>query len=115
MTHTVKYGAAYLHSNLWSETRARYERDPRAPHACAVCAAPRYQLHHRSYERLGAEDVADLLALCGTHHEALHRAWRQHRELRPADTLASFTDGWVRVRRREFPTAPLPDLALYDL
>lgn len=107
----AQYGAAYLRSDWWRELRERYDRDPQVPHRCVVCGTPRYQLHHRSYERLGCEDTSDLIALCATHHEALHRAWRRHRELRPADTLAVFTDAWIRVRRREFPTAPLPDLS----
>jgi hypothetical protein len=109
----VRYGASYLASEWWAEVRARFNADPNTPHACAVCGTPRYQLHHRTYERLGAERLSDLLPLCSTHHEALHRAWTTHQRYRPDDTLAGFTDAWVVIKRRAFPTAPLPALDLY--
>jgi hypothetical protein len=113
-THSPpRYGRGYLRSQWWLDLRQAYEAHPRAPHCCAVCAAPRYQLHHRTYENLGHEHVADLVALCDSHHQALHRAWRTHRRYHPEDTLASFTDAWVLVKRRSYRNAPLPGLGLY--
>ena len=109
----VRYGRGYLASAWWAEVRRAYELHPYAPHACAVCGALRYELHHRTYERLGREQISDLLALCRAHHEALHGAWRHHHEQRPEDTLAAFTDAWVIIKRRGFRTAPLPSLQLY--
>jgi hypothetical protein len=111
----VRYGRAYLRSRHWREVRRSYERHPTAPHRCAVCGAHRYELHHRTYERLGAEDMGDLLALCRSHHEQLHRAYKTHQELNPGDPLAAFTDAWVLIHRRRFKTAPLPSLMLYGL
>ena len=110
-----KYGRAYLRSQWWLEVRQAYERHPMAPHCCAVCATPRYELHHRTYERLGAEHVSDLVALCRTHHEGLHRAYKSHLRINPGDPLAAFTDAWVLIHRRRFKTAPLPSLQLYNL
>lgn len=111
----IRYGRAYLQSAHWAQTRERYEADARAPHCCAVCGAPRYELHHRTYERLGAEQTRDLMALCRQHHEALHRAYKVHLRTHPADPLRAFTDAWVLIRRRGYRTAPLPGLALYGL
>lgn len=103
---------AYLASPEWAERRAAYERHPEAPHRCAVCAAPRYQLHHRTYERWGGhERITDLIALCDAHHEALHRA---HRRQGGSMDLQTFTDAWVRLKRQTYKTnALLPSLALY--
>lgn len=109
----TRYGAAYLASAWWAELRAAYERHPSAPHSCAVCATPRYQLHHRTYENLGHEHISDLIALCSVHHHALHRSWLTHHAGHPDDTLAGFTDAWVLIQRRRYRNAPLPALDLY--
>jgi hypothetical protein len=103
-----RYGRAYLRSAWWRQLREAYAAEPRAPHCCAVCAQPRYEHHHRSYERLGAERLSDLIALCHAHHQALHRAHR-----RAGGELEAFTDAWIAVARRRYDTAPLPDLGLY--
>lgn len=102
---------AYLSSEWWTELRARYDSEPTVPHACAVCGTPRYQLHHRTYERCpGAERVSDLIALCPTHHQALHRGYQAHRRLYPETPLPAYTDQFIRLQRRRFTTAPLPTL-----
>jgi|tagenome__1003787_1003787.scaffolds.fasta_scaffold20664719_3 hypothetical protein len=108
-----RYGRGYLKSAWWAELHEAYERHPEAPHCCAVCATPRYQLHHRTYENLGHEHISDLLALCSVHHHGLHRAWRTHQRYHPEDTLAAFTDAWVLIQRRRYGHAPLPSLRLY--
>lgn len=118
MSPSPRYGRAYLRGPWWAELRQRYADHPEAPHSCAVCGTPRYQLHHRTYERLGAEHVSDLIALCDQHHHSLHRAWNHHHEQQPEDTLAAFTDAWVVIHRRPYSRAhaPLPDLTLmHDL
>jgi hypothetical protein len=103
-----RYGRAYLRSAWWRQLREAYAAHPDAPHCCAVCATPRYEHHHRSYERLGAEPVSDLIALCHPHHQALHRAHR-----RAGGDLETFSDAWIAVARRRYATAPLPDVSLY--
>lgn len=112
-----KYGRRYLESPWWRELRGRYVAEPSAPHCCAVCATPRYELHHRTYERCPyQEQLTDLIALCRQHHERLHRAYETHLRLHPEDSLWAFSDAWVIVQRRRFyKTAPLPSLALYGL
>jgi hypothetical protein len=77
--------ADYLASPRWQELRLRYARSSR-PKRCAVCHDPAYQLHHRTYRRLGRERLDDLLPLCRRHHDELHAAglplWDGHRILR---------------------------------
>ena len=38
-----------------------------------LCGHPWYQLHHRTYSRLGRENLLDLLPLCRDCHELTHR------------------------------------------
>jgi len=60
---------AYLNSPAWRARRSRKLQD--AGWRCERCAAKReLQVHHRSYERLGAEWDSDLEVLCVDCHEA---------------------------------------------
>jgi hypothetical protein len=75
--------AAYIASDDWfrrreawhSQTIARTGLEP----SCAVCGSAWTlslgDLHHRTYDRLGAELDADLVPLCRADHDALHRLW----------------------------------------
>ncbi len=63
----------YLASPHWLAFRERY-RASGASMKCAVCGVGRIQLHHHTYERLGAESLEDVTPLCRPHHEAVH-AW----------------------------------------
>lgn len=61
----------YLRSDHWRSTR----RDAleRAAHACQLCASKyRLDVHHRTYDRLGAERPEDLTVLCRMCHEKHH-------------------------------------------
>lgn len=62
---------AYLRSKHWRAVRKRWI-DAGRPQCCSVCGSEKYQLHHRTYERLGRERLDDLVALCGGHHKAAH-------------------------------------------
>jgi len=65
----------YLRSAEWAEFR-RGVLD-RAGGRCQVCnAAVPLQVHHRTYERLGAELPEDVLALCDSCHVLFSRAGR---------------------------------------
>lgn len=58
---------SYLLSPEWRERRA--ERIRFAGGKCEVCCSPeRLEVHHRTYERLGAELMTDLLVLCADCH-----------------------------------------------
>ena len=62
---------AHLDSWKWRELRALVMT--RAEHLCEVCyAAPAEHVHHLTYQRLGAELLTDLLAVCLPCHASLH-------------------------------------------
>lgn len=61
----------YLQSDHWKQTRkAALER---SHHRCQICNSPeRLQVHHRTYDRLGAELPEDLTVLCANCHHLFH-------------------------------------------
>jgi len=61
----------YLQSAYWKSIKKRY-RESKLPQMCLVCASVKYELHHRSYKRLGEEIFGDLIPLCRLHHYAVH-------------------------------------------
>ncbi len=64
---------AYITSPAWEARKAWWRsltRDDRR--RCRAChAPPPYDLHHRTYRRLGSERRRDLVPLCRRHHDAL--------------------------------------------
>lgn len=66
-----EYREVYLRSVHWASVR----RDAleRAEYRCQVCNADKaLDVHHRTYERLGAEAPADLTVLCRRCHARFH-------------------------------------------
>lgn len=61
----------YLKSNHWYELRRRWVESGR-PCRCCVCLCVNYQLHHRTYARIGCESLNDMVPLCRRHHGQLH-------------------------------------------
>lgn len=61
----------YLSSDYWTSIRSEYA-ESNLPKRCLACGAGPYQLHHRSYERLGREILLDLIPLCRSCHVRLH-------------------------------------------
>ena len=68
---------AYVDGPAWV-ARKRWWRDHRSARRrrCQVCRSTHYDLHHRTYVRLGRERLRDLVPLCRRHHERLHRFQR---------------------------------------
>lgn len=63
--------AQYLKSPHWVSLRARFFRS--RPRQCWICnSVEDIALHHRTYLRLGAERMSDLVPLCQTHHQTFH-------------------------------------------
>ena len=62
----------YLKSPEWRERRK--QALDWARNACQLCNSPKEPLnvHHRTYDRLGAELPADLVVLCKDCHEKFH-------------------------------------------
>jgi len=63
--------ADYIWSAEWAEVKRRY-RASKLPQKCVVCGSSHVDLHHRSYRRLGAERLNDLVPLCREHHMIVH-------------------------------------------
>jgi 5-methylcytosine-specific restriction endonuclease McrA len=67
---TMSY-RAYLRTDHWIKTRE--EALDRALHRCALCNTDsNLHVHHRTYERLGAELPSDLTVLCADCHRKFH-------------------------------------------
>ena len=61
----------YLKTEWWQQRRAKALA--RAEHRCQVCNSDKMlEIHHRTYERLGHERDADLIALCHDCHTLFH-------------------------------------------
>lgn len=66
----------YLQTDRWKSLAALVK--DRAGRKCQLCGSPeRLEVHHRTYERLGREQMQDLTCLCNLCHSAFH----QHRRL----------------------------------
>jgi hypothetical protein len=67
------------------------------PKACVGCGSPRYQLHHRSYTRLGREPLCDFLPLCGECHSRVHEYHREHEtDIQATHKILRIVFGWSR-------------------
>jgi 5-methylcytosine-specific restriction endonuclease McrA len=64
------YGG-YLASAHWYKTRALY-RASDLPQACICGAEDGLQLHHMTYDRIGEEELTDLVPLCPNCHAMIH-------------------------------------------
>lgn len=61
----------YMSSKQWHDKRS--EALKKAGYRCQMCGAViNLNVHHVSYERLGAEWISDLVVLCKGCHEKLH-------------------------------------------
>jgi hypothetical protein len=63
---------AYLASPHWKEVRQ--QAIERAGGSCMLCNRNgTLHVHHRTYERLGAEEPMDIIVLCASHHRQFHK------------------------------------------
>lgn len=62
----------YLQTPEWNATRKKMFR--RADYQCQLCNANKTTLnvHHKTYDRLGAENYDDLIVLCENCHAKFH-------------------------------------------
>ena len=62
----------YLQSEHWRHVRKLALNN--ADNACQICndSESTLEVHHRTYERLGSEYIADLTVLCHSCHERFH-------------------------------------------
>lgn len=62
----------YLFSRHWKQIKERFHASKTGQRGCFVCKAKPYDIHHRTYARIGNESLNDLVALCRDHHLRLH-------------------------------------------
>jgi hypothetical protein len=74
----------YLRTPEWQRTRAAALL--RAGNACSldVTHTDGLEVHHRTYERRGAELASDLVVLCHACHQLHHKEYGRPRRVRPA-------------------------------
>lgn len=86
----------YLNSHYWEEAKQRC-RESSLPKKCIVCGEKKYELHHRSYARLGAELPEDLVPLCRKHHKIVHDYIKKHnKKLLDIHVIIRELFGWSR-------------------
>jgi len=77
LLHTMPY-KEYLKTDHWKEMRVQALAG--ADYKCQLCNTDKtLQVHHRTYERRGYEDLKDLTVLCrhchAKHHDKLEDKW----------------------------------------
>lgn len=75
----------YLDSERWRQTKQQYYASDYPKH-CLVCGWHEVELHHRTYVRLGKEELFDLVPLCREHHQQLHEMIKSDPDLCVEDT-----------------------------
>ena len=85
----------YINSSSWRLSPARLAELESSGYRCRVCngmaGEVELQVHHRTYERLGNEQVGDLTALCvNCHHTATDDLRRRHYSSRPAMVVPDY-------------------------
>ena len=134
--------AWYIGSPHWTATKDRYRHSGR-PWRCYVCGGDgALALHHRTYERMGAEELDDLVPVHAGCHARIHRLHRaskgrlsldqatERARLPGAVRRANGEDaaprrgtptperdrrGLTNAQRRRLPPTPIPDSEAFDL
>lgn len=61
----------YLQTPEWKEIREKVLK--RAKYHCQICNTKKsLQIHHRTYDNRGNEDLSDLIAMCKNCHHIFH-------------------------------------------
>lgn len=89
----------YLETPHWQQKRA--EALARSGGKCSQCGATEnLDVHHKTYVRLGAEELADLVVLCRDCHFAKHRRQRYDRAVNTFATK-KYGEDWDRFHSPE--------------
>ncbi len=92
---------SYLRSDAWKARRTKVF--VAAKGTCLGCGRPAECVHHRTYDRLGSEADADLVALCWDCHQACHMNHVEHADW----GLWRATNAAIKARRELFGLAPV--------
>lgn len=90
----------YINSSRWRDNPARLAELEAADFRCRLCSASqdsaRIEVHHRTYVRLGREQIGDLTTLCQECHHVVTDMLRRryYCQLRPrfADVIPAFDE-----------------------
>jgi hypothetical protein len=110
--HREKY-ERYIASSRWFAKRLQYFASIRGPIRCRGCGTGNEKtlhVHHRTYIRLGREDLSDLVAVCVGCHDEIHSTHKQMKDSGQRVGLVECTD-LVLTQLREhhgLDEAPLP-------
>ncbi len=85
MSGTEWYRSCYLASPEWRERRRRHlsRSRNRTCHGCGKMGVP-IDVHHKTYDHIGAERGYELVSLCRRCHEQVHVSQRSGVPLREA-------------------------------
>jgi len=99
------YREEYLRSEHWRTVRQGALE--RADHRCQVCNGDKHlDVHHRTYERLGAELDHDLTVLCRTCHSVFHDRKRNPKKPAKSKRPSQSRDD-AFAQRREYALAAI--------
>jgi 5-methylcytosine-specific restriction endonuclease McrA len=90
---------SYIQSKDWRKVRERYFNSnmPQVCFACSKTKQPGFHLHHKTYKRLGAEYLTDLMLLCPDCHTKIHKI---HRNKKTKNALWYVSTKFVRESRK---------------
>jgi hypothetical protein len=93
----------YIRSDAWRRSKARLGELAAAEYRCRLCNAEPtegypLEVHHRTYERLGCELLADLTALCRECHKMVTSSLRARRYAMTAPIRADISLAGARTR-----------------
>lgn len=98
----------YINSAGWQERRRRFFR--KHSRECWCCTSTRdVHLHHLDYERMGCEPDGDLMGLCQSCHDLVHR----FATMRPDLSLRDATMFAIAELRHNRATAPKPKVVAF--
>jgi 5-methylcytosine-specific restriction endonuclease McrA len=100
--------AEYLSSEHWQDVRKRFYASKLFHGCCGGCGVREVPLevHHRTYRRLGAEYLMDLVALCRNCHQAVHDLERSRKGKHRRGGLWGATVVALRKRRAYYDPQP---------
>jgi hypothetical protein len=91
----------YLESEHWANLKRRY-RASNLPQMCLGCNDPRVQMHHRTYQRIGREELTDIIPLCKACHDKVHDYCRGNSmHVKDTHAVMRVVFGWSKKQMME--------------
>jgi 5-methylcytosine-specific restriction endonuclease McrA len=90
MARDMEKYKSYLKSDAWAAKKTRWIKSDYCKghvcHAKGCTSTKRIEFHHRTYERLGNENLSDIVMLCRSCHSLVHKLKRSGFSLRDASS-----------------------------